>query len=322
MCKAYSAAYVRSNLPHEYSDTQWDRWCSYCISFVTIWLNYLANAHRIRLAIFLLTGDQMRRNYYYIQKRRNPDGQTRTTRPEGAGAQAHRHAQSTPRSCRRSPVQTEPLLRSQGSSPSSLRDATEAQRRRDVDPRRGCCFWGLSPHLLSGASSFQASWPGRLVAQSAWPKGWAQGDGRSSRVHSKLAGGRTWADHRPVCAGRPGAPWSYTPSAQSGAGFGTKQKKTAQTDLKSPLPTEAAAAYEELRAHLIDPTDRPGLGAGRVVLLRRGMLAWACACAHPPASPALLYPPAGLPVPSNFARELVQFIAGLILSSGKDQCYA
>jgi hypothetical protein len=36
----------------------------------------------------------------------------------------------------------------------------------------------------------------------------------------------------------------------------------------------------------------------------------------------LLYPPAGLPVPSNFARELVQFIAGLILSSGKDQCYA
>src|SRR6266487_3030035 len=38
MCKAYFAAYVRSNLPHEYSDTQWDRWCSCCIIPVTIWL--------------------------------------------------------------------------------------------------------------------------------------------------------------------------------------------------------------------------------------------------------------------------------------------
>jgi hypothetical protein len=264
----------------------------------------------------------MRRNYYYIQKKHDPDGQTRTTRPEGAGTQAHWHAESTPRSRGRSPVQRKSVLRSQGSAPSSLRDAAEAQRRRDVDPRRGGRFWGLSPHLLSGTRGLQSGWSGRPVAQSAWSKGWAQGDGRSSRVHSKLEVGRTWAEHRPVRAGRSGALWSYTPPAQPGAGFGAKQKKTAQTDLKFPLPTEAVAAYEELRAHLIDPTDRPGSGAGRVVLLRRGMLAWACACNQSPASPALLYPPAGLPVPSNLARELVQLIAGLILSSGKDQCYA
>lgn len=264
----------------------------------------------------------MRRNYYYRESERDPDGQTRTARPEGGGAQAFRHAQSSPRSRGRSPIQREPVLRSQGSSASSLRDAAPAQRRRHVDSRRGRRFWSLSPHLLSGTSGLPSGWSGRPIAQSAWPKGWAQGDGRSSRIRSKLEGGSTWTDHRPVRAGRSGALWSYTPPAQSRAGFGAKQKKTAQTDLKSPLPTEAAAAYEELRAHLIDPTDRPGPGAGRVVLLRRGMLAWACACAHPPASPALLHPPAGLPVPSNFARELVQFIAGLILSSGKDQCYA
>ena len=260
----------------------------------------------------------MRRNYNYIENERDPDGQTRTTRPEGGGTQAHRHAQSSPRSRGRSPVQKESVLRSQRSSPSSLRDAAAAQRRRYVDSRRGCRFWSLSPHLLSGTSGLQSGWSGRLVAQSAWPKGWAQGDGRSSRVRSKLEGGRTWADHRPVRAGRPGALWSYTPPAQSRAGFDAKQKKTAQTDLKSPLPTETAAAYEELRAHLIDPTNRPGIGADRVVLLRRGMLAWACAYDQLPAPPALLCPPTGSPVPSVVATQLVQFLAGLIFSSGKE----
>src|SRR5260370_854931 len=211
---------------------------------------------------FCLTGTMMRRNYHYIENERNPEGQAWATRPEGGGTQAHRHAQSTPRRRGRSPVQRKSVLRSQGSAPSSLRDAAEAQRRRHVDSRCGCRFWGLSPHLLSGTSSLQSGWPGRPVAQSAWSKGRTQGDGRSSRLHSKLEGGRTWADHRPVRAGRPGALWSYTPPAQSRAGFGAKQKKTAQTDLNFPLPTEAAAAYEELRAHLIDPTDRPAPVAG------------------------------------------------------------
>ena len=261
----------------------------------------------------------MRHNYYYIQNNLDLYGQTRTTRPETAGTQTHWHAQSTPRSRGRSPVQREPVLRSQGSSPSSLRDAAAAQRRKHVDSRRGCRFWGLSPHLLSGTSGLQSGWPGRLVAQSAWPKGWTQGDGRSSRLHSKLEGDRTWADHRPVRAGRPGTLRGDPPPAQSRAGLGAEQKKTARTDLKFPLPIEAAAAYETLRAHLIDPTDRPGIGAGRVVLLRRGMLAWACAYDQ---LPALLCPLTGSPVPSIVATELVQFLAGLILSSGKDPCYA
>lgn len=260
----------------------------------------------------------MRRNYYYIEGRRNPDGQTRTTRPEGGGTQAHRHAQSSPRSRGRSPVQRKPVLRSQGSSPSSLRDAAAAQRRGHVDSRCGCRFWRLSPHLLSGTSGLQSGGPGRLVAQSAWPKGWTQSDGRSSRLHSKLEGDRTWVDHRPVRAGGSGALWNCPPPPKSRAGFGSKQKKTARTDLKFPLLTEASAAYEMLRAHLIDSTDQSGAGAGRVILLRRGMLAWASACNHPPACPALLCPPAGSPVAPNVATELVQFLAGLIFSSGKE----
>jgi hypothetical protein len=92
--------------------------------------------------------------------------------------------------------------------------------------------------------------------------------------------------------------------------------------MKFPLLTEAAAAYEELHAHIVDPTDPLGTGAGRALLLRHGMLAWASACNQPPASPTSLSPPAGSPVPYKIATELVQFIAGLILSSGKGLCYA
>jgi hypothetical protein len=125
-----------------------------------------------------------------------------------------------------------------------------------------------------------------------------------------------------VRSSRPGTLRSYSTPAQSRAGSGAEQKKTARTEVKFPLPIEAAAAYEALRAHLIDPTDRPGIGAGRIVLLRRGMLAWACAYDQLPTSPALLCPLTGSPVPSMVATELVQFIAGLILSSGKDPCYA
>ena len=264
----------------------------------------------------------MRHNYYYIANKTVPNGQTWTTRPESAGTQAHRHAQSTSRSRGRSLVQREPLLRSQRPSPGSLRDAAAAQRRRNVDSRFGGRFWCLSAHLLSSTSSFQSGWSGRLVAQSAWSKGWSQGNSRRSRLRSKLEGSRTWADHRPVRPSRPGTLWSYPPPAQSRASSCAEQKKTGRTDLNLPLPTETAAAYEAMRAHLVDLTEHPGGATGCVILLRRGLLAWARACNQPPDPPAPLCPPVQSPVPSKVATELVQFIAGLILSSGKDSCYA
>jgi hypothetical protein len=78
-----------------------------------------------------------------------------------------------------------------------------------------------------------------------------------------------------------------------------------------------------LRVHLVNPADQPGAAAGRIVLLRHGMLAFACArCQPPPPSSTSLCPPAASPVPSTVAIELVQLMAGLILSSGKDSCYA
>ena len=317
MCKIYFAAHVSKYAPHGNSHSQSD---------LDMFGNRWPHIHRNIMdasCIILLDKIMMRRNYNDTLSLGYSDGKTPPARPEDAGVEAYRDAQSTPRSRGRSPVQRKPVLRSQRSSPSSLRDAAAAQCSRDINSGCGCRFWGLSPHLLSGTSGLQSGWPGRLVAQSAWPKGWTQGDDRSSRLHSKLEGDRTWVDHRPVRAGRPGALWSYPPPPKSRAGFGAKQKKTSQPDLKLPLPTGAAAAYEALRAHLVNPADQLGAAAGRVVLLRHGMLAFACARCQPPSpSSASLYPLAPSPVPSAVAIELVQLMAGLILSRGKDSCYA
>jgi len=95
-------------------------------------------------------------------------GQTRTARPKDAGTETHQHSQSTPRSRYRSSVQTEPVLRSQRSSPGPLRDAAAAQHRGDVDSRCGRCVWSLPAHVLSGAECFQPGWPGWIVARSTW----------------------------------------------------------------------------------------------------------------------------------------------------------
>jgi hypothetical protein len=92
--------------------------------------------------------------------------------------------------------------------------------------------------------------------------------------------------------------------------------------LKFSVADDAAAAYEMLRPSLIDPADQSGATRGRTVLLRQGMLAWANASKPVPASSVSPSPGGGPPVPSEVWRELVQVMAGLILSKGKDCPYA
>jgi len=82
-----------------------------------------------------------------------------------------------------------------------------------------------------------------------------------------------------------------------------------------------AAAYEKLRRHLIDPADQSGSAMGRVVLLRRGMLAWATTYNHVQTSSVSSCQSGGTPVPTGVvANELVQVMAGLILSRRRDIC--
>jgi hypothetical protein len=86
--------------------------------------------------------------------------------------------------------------------------------------------------------------------------------------------------------------------------------------MKSSLADDAAAAYEALRPHLVDPANQPGAANGRAILLRRGMLAWASARSQALA-PVSLRPLAESPVLSAVGVELVQLMAGLILGQRK-----
>jgi hypothetical protein len=273
-------------------------------------------------AQFGLTTAFMRHNNYYISGKRYPDGQTRTARPKDAGAETYQHSQPTPGSRHRSSIQTESVLRCQRSSPGPLRDAAAAQHRGDVDSRCGRRVWGLAAHVLSGAESFRPRWPGWIVARSTWSQGWAQGDHRRSRLRSTSEGGRTCGDYCPVHSTGAGALRNYDPPAQSRAGAGAQQKKTPRSDLNTSFAAEAAETYEALRPHLVDPTGPPGATGGRAVLLRHGMVAWATALSPSPTSPATLRPPTLAPASPDIAKELVRFMASLILNSGKDRCYA
>jgi hypothetical protein len=87
------------------------------------------------------------------------------------------------------------------------------------------------------------------------------------------------------------------------------------------IPGDAAAAYEVLRPHLIDPANPTGAVGGRTILLRQGMLAWASVSRQVPT--ASLSPTLAdrSPLPSEVSRELVQVMAGLILHrKGERRC--
>jgi len=316
MCNDKYAAYVKINAPYELQQAHF-------VYVSTPYCNYVIPIERsCRDLRFCLTNKYMRRSYYYIFCERYPDDQTSAVQRKDTGVEAHGHAQSTPRDCDRSHFQRESILRFQGSSPGSLRDAAAAQCRREVRPRCGRSFWGFAAHLLSDASSLQPIRPGRLVAESTRAQRRAQGDSRSPRLCSESEGGSTWVDHGEVCLRHSRTLWNCDPSSHSRASFGAGQKKTTRSDRTLSIPEDAVAVYETLRPHLVGAADYAGSAASRAVLLRRGMLAWACECKQVPASQALLRSQAEWPVSSEVTTELVQLMAGMILGSGKDSRYA
>lgn len=84
----------------------------------------------------------------------------------------------------------------------------------------------------------------------------------------------------------------------------------------------AAQAYEVLRCDLLHPSNQNGGGNNRTVLLRRGLVAWTRE-----RNDAILPRPIPSPAPksqatSEVANELVQLMAGLILSRRKESCHA
>jgi hypothetical protein len=91
--------------------------------------------------------------------------------------------------------------------------------------------------------------------------------------------------------------------------------------VKPSLAYDAAFAYETLRPHLIDSAEQSG-AVGRSVLLRHGMLAWAGAYQQPSVAPPSVGRACASTIPATVATELVQIMAGLILSSGREACHA
>jgi hypothetical protein len=316
MCKGHFASAVIKYVPHCLAETP------ALHAYIELNLALLDKNSIGRVAILLDIYWHMRRNCYYIAGEHNSDGQTRTARPKDAGTETHQHSQSTPGSRYRSSVQREPVLRSQRSSPGPLRDAAAAQHRGDVDSRCGRCLWSLPTNVLSGAECFQPGWPGWIIARSTWSQGWPQSDDRCSRLRSKPEGSRAGSDHCPVHSSGSGTLRNYDPPTQSRAGAAARQKKTPRPDLNAFFAAEAAETYEALRPHLVDPTGQHGATAGRAVLLRHGMIAWATTLNQAPTSPVTARPPMLAATSSDIATELVRFIASLILNSGKDRCYA
>ena len=267
---------------------------------------------------FCLTNPRLRRNYNYT---RHPDGQTRTARSENARTQTDRDAQSTARCRHRSSIQRESVLRPEGSPASTVRDAPASCRREHVDSRRGGRLWGLAAHFLSGPGCVQPIWAGRLAAGSTRTKRGPQGQRRSPGLCGTPAGCRSQIDDGSVRRSHSAALRNCGPSAQSRARIGARQKKTAPPDLKSWLAHDAAFAYETLRPRLIDAADQSG-AVGRSVLLRHGMLAWARAYQQTPAASPSVGRACVSTIPATVATELVQIMAGLILSNGREACHA
>ena len=312
MCKYNYASYVKRNSPH-----RWDN-CPGQDEQFRLRIAQNRQSSPVSLGFRFCLTLYVRLNYYYIAWH----GQTHPTEPENRGTETVGHAQSPCGNRGRSLVQAKPFFRSPRSSAGPLRDAATPHRRTDVNSRRSGRLWRFTSHVLSSASVFRTVWTGRLIARSAGAEGWAQAERGSSGVRGQFAEVRPQAHHRSVRQSHSRAFCNYCPQTQSRASSGATQKKTTSADLRSSIPADAAAAYETLRPHLIDPADQSGAIYGRAVLLRRGMLAWASTSRQVPALSVSPSPAPGSSISYEVSKELIQVMAGLILHHGKDSVYA
>src|SRR5216684_844196 len=259
----------------------------------------------------------MRHNIIYIPNAERSDGQTEKARSENAGAETDWCPQPSPRLCFRYFVPRESILRSQGSSPSPLRDAAPTQCGESLDRRCGYQVWRFASHRLSGPSCIPASRPERLASQAPWTQRRAQAVRRSHRLCGVLAKCRARLDDCRMCPGRSGKIRYHGSPPQFGAGVG-EQKKTAQSGVRVPIPEGTVEAYEGLRRQIVQPDGRGGHLEGRGILMRCGLATWAQS--RPvvvPARPPESHFPSGpqAPVLDSFLAELVRLVAGLILST-------
>ncbi len=135
-------------------------------------------------------------------------------------------------------------------------------------------FWSFPPNFLSGGSCIRKGRPDGSGAQAARPQGGTQAVQPGDRTRADIEVFFSRPDDRRMRPSRAGEVWDYRSSPQPGKGDGG-QKKTAQGELRLPLPATATEAYEVLRQHVVRPDGQTVHAEGRGVLIHCGLARWA-----------------------------------------------
>src|SRR5271155_1772140 len=120
------------------------------------------------------------------------DGKGTTVKagPKGRGSSPRRRAQSAARSCPRSIVRGQPVLRPQGSRPSPLRDGAPSSVRRAVHKQCRRYLRGLTTDFLQNPERFGRPRPRWTASAAARTQGRAQDLSRSHRLRRRVEGNK------------------------------------------------------------------------------------------------------------------------------------
>ena len=250
------------------------------------------------------------------------DGKGATVKagPKGRGSSPRRRAQSASRSCPRSIVRGQPVLRPQGSRPSPLRDGAPSSGRRAVHPRCRRCLRGLTTDFLQSPERFGRPRPRWIASAAARAQGRAQNLSRGDRFRRRVEGRKSRSHAAAGYRRDRRSFWPRRPSTKSGAGAHA-QKKTTRLSVAANTG-RVVDAYERLRAAMVGAQQIPG--AGLATLRRQGMAAWikASYSSRPtlrPTLPAARRPPTAGAIARN---ELTLILASLVVTLSAEPTHA
>jgi hypothetical protein len=310
-CKADYVAYVSGNTPERDCSGEAEPSGEEALNANNI-LSILgsANIWPVEAAIgsskYLLT---MRHKYNYI-----PHGQNQIFRPKVSSPPREGQPQSSSRKSCRSLVRDLEFFRCPRPGSSQIRDGAQSAGGPSAGQQQCNGLRLFSPFVLSGADSARERWPGCSGSAKAGAATQAQAGSRSDGLSSETEVGKSLVE-----AVGPGRPYSGALRPQSScpqrrAGARAPGKKTSEIILDRPVDG-AAAAYEELRRHILAGSPG-GSHSGMIELLREGVAGWIesrAACrgvavqsATRPVAPPLLC--------DGLHREIVHVLADIALT--------
>jgi hypothetical protein len=239
--------------------------------------------------------------------------------PKGEAASPRRRTQSASRSCPRSFVQGQPVLRPQGSRPSPLRDGAPSSDRWAVHKQCRRHLRGLTTDFLQSPERFGRPRPRWTASAAARTQGRAQDLSRSHRLRRRAEGNKARSHAAAGHQRNSRSFWPRRPSTKSGAGAHA-QKKTTRLSVAVNMG-RVVDAYERLRAAIVGAQQIPG--AGLATLRRQGMAAWIKASYSAPDPTSPLLAPRRPPTAGAIARnELTLILASLVVTLSAEPTHA